>query len=301
MPPMLLRALVLVVCGVVPLGAQDQDTLPPDTAAEEPSATPPAPDYSPPRLALSVTVGRLGFGTLQRQPVMARRVTAAGEVVDSTVLSRAVEAGSGLQVGVSGVLHIDRIWAIRLGTSVGRTTVRPEYEGEAALFAATAARLAETEATEATLLTVEAALRMRIPSSHWAQPYVELGGSAMRWRTGTGIAGTPALEDGVQRLGGMAAVGLDVPVGDRIAVRFQATSRVFRTPADPAPAGLQGPASSTMTLTFTRPEPEPFADPYRELTTTLRLELGVSLALGGTVAAPRDPDVPAASPSPTRR
>lgn len=293
----LLGVAILALGGMAPLDAQIPDTLPRDSAAQPPPA---APAYVPPRFALSVTLGTLGFGTLQRQRVLATRVNSAGEALDSAVLNRAVEAERGLQLGVSGVFHIDRTWAVRLGVGVGRTTVRPEYKGEADLFTAAAGRLAATEASDATLMMLEAALRMRVPSVRRAQPYVEVGGTVMHWKAGA-VAGTPKLDDGVQRMGAVAAAGVDVPLTERLAGRLQATSRVFRTPVDPAPAGMAGPGTSTMTLTFMRPETDPFADDSHELTTTLRLELGISLGIGGTVEALPDPAEPGASPSPTRR
>lgn len=296
--PLLVAALAAWV--VVPLAAQEPDTVPQDTS-EQQEAAPPEPTYAPPRFALSLTAGTLGFSTLQSQPVTATRINAAGEALDSTVLSRAVGSDRGFQLGASGTFSLDHAWALRLGLTVGRATIRPEYQGDAALFAATATRLAATEVTDVTLLGLEAALRMRIPSARRVQPYLELGGSVMRWRGGAGGAGTPALGEGVHRMGGLAAAGLDIPVTDRLAARLQATTRVFRTPVDPAPAGTAGPATSTMTLHFARPETDPFADSLQELTTTLRLELGISLGLGGTVEAPARPVAPAASPSPTGR
>lgn len=297
--PLLTAALAAWV--VVPLAAQEPDTIPQDTSEQQEAAPPPEPTYAPPRFALSLNVGTLGFSTLQSQPVTATRINAAGEALDSTVLNRAVDSDRGFQLGASAVLSLDHAWALRLGLTLGRATIRPEYQGDAALFAATAARLAATEVTDVTLLGLEAALRMRIPSTRRVQPYLELGGSVTRWRGGTGEAGTPVLGEGVHRMGGLAAAGLDIPVTDRLAARLQATTRVFRTPVDPAPAGTAGPATSTMTLHFARPETDPFADSLQELTTTLRLELGISLGLGGPVEAPARPAAPAASPSPTGR
>lgn len=304
---------LLSVALLAPLAAQEPDTLPAlpdrearpaqtgDTVPQQPAPVEPA--YAPPRFLLTLTVGTLGFESIQSQPVLARRHGAAGEVLDTTVLSRSMDAGGGYQVTASGLVSLDATWAVRLAGGVGRTTLRPRYDGESALLADSAAALASQEA-DATLLVLETALRMRLPSSRRARPYLELGTTAIRWGIASAPAGAPDLSElaeGIGRVGGMAALGVDIPYSDRLSARIQATSRFFRTPIDPAPAGTAGPAGEGLSLTFAAPETTPYADRSRELLSGLRLEAGISVALGGTVEAPTDPAAPAASPSPPGR
>lgn len=318
--PALLTAL-LVVGGSSPVDAQEPDTVP-DTTRQEPAIAPTAPAYVPPRFALSLSVSTFGFNTLQSQPVLARdplaahaegsstprdwwwpesRATALGTVMDSSTLGRSVEAEGGFQVGASGVLGLGPVWAVRLGAAVGRTTLRTRYEGEDTPLQGAASRLAGTEASDATVLSAEAALRMRLPSARQARPYLEVGASAIHWQAGAPLPGAPGLGAGVRRFGGLAALGVDVPFSHRLAATAQATRRVFRTPLDPAPAGTAAASSSTVDLTFRSPPADLFADGARELSSALRLELGITMGLGGAVAAPPDPVGPAGSPSPPGR
>lgn len=324
--PALLTAL-LVVGGSSPLDAQEPDTVPeprerPDTARQEPAAAPTAPAYVPQRFTLSLSVSTFDFNTLQSQPVLARdplaahaegsstprdwwwpesRATALGTVMDSSTLSRTVAAEGGFQVGASGVLGLGPVWAVRLGAAVGRATLRPRYDGENALFEGAASRIARTEISDVTVLSAEAALRMRLPSARRARPFLEIGASAIHWQTGSPLPGAPRPGAGVRRFGGLAALGVDVPFSDRLAATAQATRRVFRTPLDTAPAGTGVASSSTVDLTFLSPPADLFADGARELSSGLRLELGITLGLGGAVTAPTDPAEPAGSPSPPGR
>lgn len=297
-PPVLfLLVALMAAAGLAPLAGQEADTLP------APADTTPAavePSHAPPRFVLSLTVGTLGIGTVQSQPVIVTRHDPAGEVLESATLRRTLEAEGGFRVAAGGLISLDPTWAVRLAGAVGRTTIEPGYAGEPAQLVRDAAALGSQDA-DVTLLVAEAALRMRIASSRRAQPYLEVGTAVTRWHSGSAPAGATDLADGVGRMGGLAAVGVEVPYSDRLSARLQATTRFSRTPVDPVPAGTEVPADSTLTVTFAAPEARPFADRSHELVSGIRLELGVSLGLGGTLEPPHDPAAPAGSPSPPGR
>lgn len=263
-----------------------QDEVPDqDTAA----AAVPAP-YPPARFSLALSLGGLGNRPLQSQTVLAERRDAAGTVLGSAILGRSMDAEGGFEVGIAGTLSLGPTWAVRVGAGLGRTTFGVAYNGDDDLFVTAAGHLAGREAVYVTLVTLDAALRMRIPSTRRAQPYLELGAASMTWRGSSPLAGAPALDDGVHRIAGTAAAGVVVPVRNRMAAQLRVSSRTYRTPVGTTPAGDPGVSSSTLAITFAAPETRPFADPALELTTALRLDLGLSLALGGPI--PTDPPGP---------
>lgn len=309
------RALLLVtlLCGLGTgaLSAQEPDTtraaLPRDQERdqERPVAdtTPPAPDtlpepapYVAPRFAVGLTFGTAGLGTLQSQPVLAERLDLSGTPRDSVMLTRSVEAERGLMVGATALLSLSPAWAVRAGIGVGRTTLRTAYDGEDDddLYVATAERLGAMEEVDATLLAVEAALRVRLPSGRRVQPYLEVGAFGLRWDADEDRAGIRV--GGVQRIGAQAAVGAVVPLTRRLSATVQATDRVFRTPVDPAPAGTPDAAGSSLALTLQAPGAYPYADESYTLTNVVQLDLGIRIT-GGAAAGP--PPGPAGSPAST--
>lgn len=256
---------------------QDQDTA---------TAATPAP-HAPARFSLALSVGGLGDRTLQSQTVLAERRNAAGTVLETATLGRSMEAEGGVEVGLTGTLSLGPTWAVRVGAGLGFTTFGVAYNGDDELFVTAAGHLAEREAVDVTVVALDAALRMRIPSTRRAQPYLELGATSMTWRGASPMAGAPELEDGVHRVAGLAAAGVIVPVRNRLAAQLRISSRTYRTPVGISPAGEPGVRSSTLVTTFAAPESRPFADPALELTTALRLDVGLSLGLGGQVTPDR--------------
>lgn len=313
---------LLAAVGSVPVGAQEPDTIPDpsdprqwperperqerpdqpqDTASRQPSTRSPAAlSYIPPRFAFSVTASTFGFDELQSQPVVLKRQDAAGMVLDSAFMTRSVEAEGGFQIGASGLMSLGAGWAVRAGAALGWTTLRPRYRGEETLFETAGRRIAASEEADATVVTGEAALRMRLPSSRRAQPYLEIGASAIEWRIESS-PGFPGAGANIRRFGGLAGIGLEIPFSERLSARAQATQRVFRTPLDAVPAGTEGSVRATTAVEFAASPADLFADAARELSTGLRLELGVSLGVGRAVKAPTDRAEPAASPSPPVR
>lgn len=268
--------------------ARDQEPPAPEPVTQE-STAPPVPGHAPPRFALSVSVGRLGDRALQSQTVIAARRDAAGTVLETTTLTRGLDAEGGVEVGLAGLMSLGRVWALRLGAGIGRTSFDVDYSGEDEIFVAAASHLAAGEETEVTVVSVEGALRMRLASSRRAQPYLELGAASMHWTSSTPLPGAASLSDGVHRLAGTAAVGMIVPVRDRLSAQIHGSVRTYRTPLDPAAVDTEGPASSTLAITFADPETAPFADPALELTTAFRLDLGIRMAFGVSRAADQAP------------
>jgi hypothetical protein len=273
-----------------------QDT----TRAVQDTLAPARPAYVPPRFALSLTVGTIGIGTLQAQPALAERVTGAGAVTDSVLLARSVEADRGLAVGASALWSLGPRWAVRVGAELGRATLGSTYEGEDDLYVDAANQLAAEDEVDATMLALEAAVRMRLPSSRRAQPYVEVGAFTTRWSTDEDRPGIP-LAEGVQRVGAHAAVGAVIPLWGALSATVQATDRVYRTPLDAAPGGTAGPAGSTLAVTLLAPGEAAYADEEYTLVNSLQLDLGLRFTAGSAAVPPPDPAGAPVSTSPTGR
>ncbi|MFW5951363.1 MAG: hypothetical protein ACOCVZ_04535 [Gemmatimonadota bacterium] len=296
--------LLLLAAGGGALGAQEPDTIPDPTRAPTDSAPPlaqdttpaPRPAYVPPRAAFSLTVGTLGLGTLQRQPVLFMRRDPAGDVPASATLNRSVEADGGAHLAAAVTASLSRAWAVRLGAGVGRATLRTGYSGQDSLFVRTARAVSDRESVALSILSLEAALRFRIPSTRRAQPFVELGIASLGWAVDGALPGGEGLSD-ARRTAALAAVGAIVPVTGPLAARIQASTRVFRTPLDPAAEGAAGLTSSTLTASFLDPPGDGFADTARELIQTARLELGLTFQWGTVPEPPPDRSGTDASPS----
>ncbi len=272
----------------------------PDTVSATPADTvPPAPtrpEYVPPRYAISVVGGRPGAGTAQEQPVLAIRFDETGTVADSSLLQRTLEADGGFQVAASAIVSLTPRWAVRMGAGAGRLTLRPRYDGGDSTFAAATSTLTETESGEVSLFFLEGALRMRLKTRVRPQPYLEVGASSVRWTADEPPAGAAELADGVTRFAALAAVGVLIPVNQRISARIHVETRAFRTPLGPRPAGSDGPAVDSMSLTFLAPDADRFSDNAQALYSTTRLDVGVSFGFG---AMPRSPATPATPADPT--
>lgn len=304
------RAAVLLVAlmalGAVTLAAQEPDTLPADTLATgtlPPADTATAADtvpepaftYVPPRAAFAITINRPSAGRLQSQPVLARLLSEGGEVRDTALLERAVEVDGALELGVSSVWTLGPGWALRLGAGIGRLTIRPRYLVEDTAFARATGALAADEASDATTIFLEGALRMRIASDRRAQPYLELGAAALRWESADQLAGDPGLHDGVTRIAPMAAVGAVIPVKGRLSAALQLSTRALRTPAPSAATGTSGSSNESIAITFADPARTRFADSTHELVSMLRLDVGVSMGIGGGLST----SSASATPAPT--
>lgn len=293
LPVVLVIPLLLVAClgpgSAAPLAAQDPDpvddrrarpeqgelTAAQDTAPLEP----PAPAYVPPRYSVSVTIGRPGGGVMQAQPVQLTTLDEAGLPVDSALLRRSVEAGDGIQLGVSALYGLGPAWAVRVGAGIGRISVGPHYDGEEATLEDAAPALAADEGSDISMFLVEGALRMRLLSSRRAQPYLEMGASWLRWSTDSGAAAGLDLPAGERRLGAVGGAGVLIPFTDRLSARVQVETRAFRTPVATREAGAEALSSATHVVTFAAPSTGLFADGTRELYSTTRLEVGITLRL----------------------
>lgn len=302
------RAAVFLVAimalGAAHLAAQErEDTPPPDTLPASADTVPAAPDtlaepaftYVPPRVAFTVTINRPSPGRLQSQPVVARLLSEEGEVRDTALLQRVVEADGALELGVSSVWSLEPGWAVRLGGGIGRLTLRPRYLVEDTAFARATGALAADEASDVTTIFLEGALRMRIASDRRAQPYLELGATALRWESADQVPGDPGLHEGVTRIAPMAAVGAVIPVRGRISAALQLSTRALRTPAASATAGTSGSSTESVAITFADPARTRFADGTDELASMLRLDLGVSVGIGGGLST----SSASATPAPT--
>lgn len=232
-------------------------------------------------------MGSIGYGELQAQPVLAERIVEDenGETVpESAVLRRRVSVERGLHAAASVALALDAYWSVRAGVGSGRVRLGHGFAG-ADTWAAEAAAVPVAGGTDVDLSSVEAALRFRLPSAHTLRPYFEVGAAAERWRArGGGPPFSGAFTEDVTRIGGHAAVGAHYPLTDRWAIRAQASTRVFRTPLDPAPVGAEVGRTEALVLSFQPPAAGPFADSSRELVQALRLELGISYGVGASVA-----------------
>lgn len=288
------RALHLVLAAgllaAVPVGGAAQVA----DATADTAARAPRPPYRPPRLEISLTAGTIGLGDLQTQAVLAERVDVEG--LPTETLRRTLSAEEGRHLSGSVVLGLGATWAIRAGASVGWGSLGQSYAGTE-VWAEDAGGLRPTAAADVSILAAEAALRFRMRSARRAQPYAELGAGVLRVEAedrsfpgAASLAGDPSLA-------ALVAAGLIVPIRGVLAARIQATGQFLRTPAALAPEGALIAEGDTLRLRFAAPATADFADAARELTRSLRLEVGLSVELG---RASRPRAEPAGRPSGSR-
>ncbi|HUG41014.1 MAG TPA: hypothetical protein VMM12_11030 [Longimicrobiales bacterium] len=264
--------------------------LPPrEAAAQGPDAAsptrPPAPPYAAPRVAFSVTLGTLGVGDLQAQPVLAEVVDEAGVPTAADTLARTLGAEDGFQVGGSALVGLTPAWAVRAGLTLGRATLVAGYAGEEA-YERGARGLAGPASTDLSVLAAEGALRFRLPSGRRVQPYAELGVALVRVEAAdTSFPGAGSLT-GEASPSVLGALGAIIPIRGALTGRVQASAHYLRTPAGLAPADAPVAAGDTLRLTFAAARAAPFADATREVLRVLRLDIGLSLEVG-RVARPR--------------
>lgn len=274
------------------------DTLPADTLDALPGDTTarPAPVLRlPPRVAVSATIGTLGFTDLQTQPVMATLLGEEGVPPDSAVLERRLAVEDGLQFGVAALVSLTPAWALRAGASWGRGRLAGGDAGDDPIEGA-ARGLAPAASDRVDVFAIEAALRFRVASSRRAQPWAELGAGAVRLTAeDPSFPGAAAL-DGAVSLAALAGVGAVVPIRGPISGVVRATAQVFRTPAVTAPADAPVAANDTLRVRFLAPGGRAVADPGRELLRALRLEVGLSVGLGAARPRAVRADRPSGSP-----
>lgn len=286
-----------------------QDTVPQDTVVRD-TVRPPRPTlgYEPAAFSLELELGAPGSADVQAQPVRVRRAQLTGAVVDSAVLTRTVAIRGARYGGLSGILSLGSDWGGRVGVGVAAATLQTDYDGEDEAFVASA-NAAAGGRTELRILSLESALRYRIPSRKRLQPYLELGAAVTRWRTDGSAGDVPSLEDAT-RFEAIAGVGAVIPLNRRFSARLHASTRVFRTPVDPRAAGdtlgtrrtLGWPPSkdnAATTVVVSRPPAQSaFADGAREILDLLRLQVGISVDLGRPALGARPP-APQAPPDTT--
>lgn len=299
-PLLLCLGLTGVVAGAGEGAAQEVPPPAQDSVETERDTTvAPVRAYLPPRLALSLTVGRPAAGDLQWQPMLAERTDLSGTVLGSSAVTRSVRAGGGLSAGVSGLVSLGPAWAVRLGLTRATTTLETGYESADPVYEAAASALADRESARLTTHTVEGVIRFRMLSTRVLQPYMEVGGAAVDWSTDDGFA-SAGIVPGI-RYAAVAGLGAVVPLTDRFSGRVQATTMVFRTTLEPTDAGTPGVTSSALTLTFQDPAGAGFADAAREVARVTRLELGITAGFGSVRRPPSDPSGTAAPPPPPSR
>lgn len=293
-PWRLVAALILVVAWPAAAGGQE----PPEEPAEpveEPAIEPPPP--SP--FLVTVSVGRLGSGTLQVQPVRADRLDEDGAVMESAELARSVSVEGGYRAQAGVTAHVGGGWRLRLGGSYGRSRLVRSYAGDD-IWVAEAAALPVPSRRGITVLGAESAIRFDIPTEYRLQPYLEVGAAAERWHgeQGAGVlAGDEGLADGRTRFAGLTAVGGHYPLTERLAARLHVSARFHRTPVDPMAPEVEIAAADDLVVTTQAVPARPFGDAAVELVTRMRLDLGVSYSLGRPEPAPPVRPGSAASPS----
>lgn len=263
-----------------------QDTATQDTAVHDTVPAGPALGYQPPAVSLVITAGTPGGGDAQVQAVRAYRRTTAGEVLDSASLSRTVAIAGGLSGSVSGELGLGPRWVFRAGVGVATAKLETKYDGDDEAFVASV-RAIGTGSADLLALSVESALRYRIPSIRKVRPYVELGIAASRWSADGDLPGL-GLEDGIMRFEALVGAGGVVPLTRRLSLRILASTRVLRTPIHPVAGGDTVASSSALLVTALPPSSSLFADGARESLGLLRLQLGLSLDLGRPAAGRPD-------------
>lgn len=302
-------ALILVLASFAPTSGQDRPQDPgevSDSAAQDTAAAqdtlpqPPARRYEPAAFSLTVTAGLPGSGEAQSQPVLAYRRTLSGAVLDSALLNRTVRYQGGISARVSGELGLSPAWVLRLGAGVTTATLQTSYSGDRDLYVLSVEAIQAGEA-ELRALSLESAIRYRIPSSRRLQPYLEFGAVYSRWSAEGSLSEVAAIGAGTERFEALAGVGGVVPLNRTFSARLHLSTRVFRNPVPALPAGDTVLTSSALALTAQRPPASAFADADREMLSLLRLELGLSLDLQRPAANLRRPAAPPDTTSPPGR
>ena len=256
-----------------------------------------------PRVAFAIGIGTLGISDLQVQPVRAERTGPGGTVTES-VLRRSIRAEGGYQVSGSALLSLSRAWAVRAGAGAGRADLRMGYGGDDDDLLAEARGIPLPGEATLNLVSGEAALRFRVPAPGRFRPYGELGVAAERWGLDGGedalVPGTEPLLEEVTRIGAHIAVGGEFPLTGRLDGRLQLSTRLFRTPVTPGPAGTALGGTDSLRLTLAAIGAAPFADGAVEIARIFRLEAGLSLRLGAVGEPPKPSagsgDAPSDSP-----
>lgn len=284
--------LLLVIPALVAPAAQPAAAQTEDTTTAAPAPRPP---YVPPRIAVSVTGGRLSFSDLQNQRVRAQRLDEGGTPTDEASLERSLEAEDGLQVGASVLVGLTPVWALRVGAALGTASLAAGYSGDDP-WEGDVRALPVGPSADVSVLSAEGALRFRMRSSRPFHPYAELGLGALRLTADDPAFPGAAGLTGETSLSVLAAVGAIVPIRGALAGRLQATGHFFGTPASPAEAGAPVATGDTLRVTFLGAAAGTFADPARELLRAFRLEVGLSVEVG----AMRRTVAPAAPPPDSR-
>jgi hypothetical protein len=252
------------------------------------------------RVTVSLTAGTLGFGTLQGQPVRVERLGNGNQAPTSVQLRRQVEATGGFHVHGSAALRLTEEWALRLGAGLGRASLDYRYSGEAT-WADDAAALPLQEADAMRLVSVEAALRFRLPPVREIHPFFEVGAARERWSWqdpgASAGGGDVPLPEAAGRTVGLAGAGADIWITGRLFGRVQLGTRVLQTPVPPGPAGRVTAVGDDLRVSLEAPAAAPFADGAIELVRVLRLDLGLTYSLDPAEDRRRDRSGSAASPS----
>lgn len=262
-----------------------QDSVRQDSAVQDTVRPAPVRRYEPAAFSLIVTVGTPGGGEIQDQPVLAVRRNLAGVALDTAVLSRAVTLQGEISARVSGEIGLGPAWSLRLGAGITTGTLEASYSGDADLFVISA-RAVESGRAELRALSVESALRYRIPSRRRLQPYLELGAAYSRWTADGSLPEAAALASNVHRFEARAGLGGVIPLTGSLSARIHVSTRAFRNPVALVPVGDTALASSALVLTARAPSRSTFADTRHETLSLVRLELGLSLDLGRRNAPP---------------
>jgi hypothetical protein len=259
-----------------------------------------AADSPPPRLSASLTVGTLNLTDLQTQPVRAGRIGEAGEIGETALLVRTITGGSGRSASAALVIGLSPAWGLRVGGGLANARLGQGYAGPEQ-WMEDAREVPVAEDPDISILTLDSALRFRIPTERALRPYLEVGIAAERWRSSAALPAGDGNVEGLTRVGGQAAVGGDYPIGRGLALSLRATTRVFRTPLAPVVTGVEVGRTDTLVLTAEAPDASPFADTAVELVRGLRLDVGLSYRPGAAGAARPDRSEPNGSTSALRR
>lgn len=291
----------------LPGGVAGQDPDRPDSLRDgvAPAPAPSVPTAPPvPRFGFSLTVGTLGFSDLQVQPVLAERPAAGDADPESWLLRRHISAG-GYHVQGSALVSLGPAWAVRVGAGVGRAELEVGYGGGDGDALEEVRSLPAAAGGSLGLVSVEGALRFRIPSRRRLAPYAELGVAQEWWSLGG--SGDPVLPGAESLLNAQRRTAVHLGVGGTIRLtggldaRLQATTRYLRTPLAPGTPATPVAGGDSLSVTLAAPGMTPFADGTVELLRIMRLEAGLTLRLGPVAGAARNPSTGSgAGPSGTR-
>lgn len=274
-----------------PLHAQVRDTArsvtpgktPQDTASADTAPPPPKPLHLAGTLALSGSLGRLSFGTLQAQSVDMSLLDSLGTPVETQSFQRTLGAGSATTAFLGLTYWASERWGTRVEAAWAKPQVRPSLDRAGQQYRYEHGGTAETASGTFSMLSVTAAGLFRLPIEHPVYtPYAIVGAGLRRYGAVSDTAALPAgaraafAQSRTVFTGFFGAGALVRLHGDRWLLQVEFQHRLAPT-AIPGQGSGEIQRSDSLLIAF--PATAPSGDPTIDTTPSTRLSIGVVYAL----------------------